>query len=102
MRSLFARSWQLLQGVSVSWEVSWVIIGSNWLSQQLKHPLPTASRVTLQKGSDVLRPLKTSKESLPTRLLQPSALQLSRARPKPSKADGKQLFVSVCVCVCAE
>jgi hypothetical protein len=38
----FARNWQVLQGVSVSWEVSWVIIGSNWLSQQLKHPLPTA------------------------------------------------------------
>lgn len=38
----FSRSRQVLQGVSVSWEVSWVIIGSNWLSQQLKHSLPAA------------------------------------------------------------
>lgn len=42
MICFFARNWQVLQGISVSWEVSWVIIGSNWLSQQLKHPLPTA------------------------------------------------------------
>ena len=40
MHTIFARSRQVLHGILVSWEVSWVIIGSNWLSQQLKRSLP--------------------------------------------------------------
>lgn len=40
MHTIFVRSRQVLQGITVSWEVSWVIIGCNWLSQQLKQSLP--------------------------------------------------------------